>query len=124
MELNREQIIKALGCWASGKTCSGEKCEIFDISPSTCDRWVGRKALALIKELTEENERLREKADRNFVNLKAVLEERNEKIIVAATVREFAERLTACFCPDCDYYGTDVQSTIDQIAKEMFGETK
>lgn len=42
-----------------------------------------------IKELTEENERLREKADRTLENLKAVLEERSENTIVADTVQKY-----------------------------------
>ena len=58
MELNRDQIIKALECWASGNPCEGSCCPLFEISPDTCDRWIGRNALALIKELTEDVERV------------------------------------------------------------------
>ena len=58
MELNREQIIKALEC------CSTENCtdcpyavdDIFDIS---CGINKAKDALSLIKELTEENEKLK-----------------------------------------------------------------
>ena len=84
MELNREQIIKALECCVSADTFDacrsgcplfekGDDCEcIFE--PTALHKY----ALSLIKELTEENERLREKADRNLYNLKAVLEERED----------------------------------------------
>ena len=37
----------------------------------------------------------------------------------ATAVRELAERLTACFCPDCDYSGYEIREVIDQITKEM-----
>ena len=121
MELNREQIIKALECWASGNACEGIRCEMFEISPDTCDRWIGRNALALINELTEENERLRERADRHLKNLKAVLDERSESNIKADTVREFAERLTASWKSICyeseEYLG--IPEWIAQIAQEM-----
>ena len=56
MELNREQIIKALEC------CENEFCDACDNCPSppntsgNCVVFVMRDALALIKELTEENE--------------------------------------------------------------------
>ena len=55
MELNREEIIKALEC------CQKRKCvhctyDVFGNPLSNCR--VKKQALALIKELTEENERL------------------------------------------------------------------
>ena len=90
---------------------------------STCPEYV-QKAFALIIELTEENERLKEKADRNFNNLKAVLEERSENTIVADTVRKMQERLKEYLD---DFYNSgedallDVPDLIDQIAKEMMG---
>ena len=55
MELNAEQIIKALECCSKG-TCMA--CPLKeDYSP--CLNTVAYSALSLIKELTEENERLR-----------------------------------------------------------------
>ena len=55
MELNREQIIKALECCTS---CScGVDCPYYD--STLCQYHIMRDALSLIKELTEENERLR-----------------------------------------------------------------
>ena len=56
MELKRDDIIEALECWASGNACEGSRCKLFDITPDTCDRWIGRTALALIKKLEEDIE--------------------------------------------------------------------
>ena len=56
MELNREQIIKALECCTSETGCT--ECPHFP-SLMGCSRQNMRDALSLIKELTEENERLR-----------------------------------------------------------------
>jgi hypothetical protein len=83
-----------------------------------------RNALTLIKQLTEENERLKERADRHLDNLKAVLEERSENTIVADTVREFAERLkkkayTNNYCQE-----VVLESEIDRIANEILNNTE
>lgn len=60
MELNREQIIKALECCKFGK--DEAKCKECNWHPwikPRCWRLLASNALALIIELTEENERLR-----------------------------------------------------------------
>ena len=61
MELNREQIVKALEWCSSGGNCfnclENEKTPL--LSKEGCMAVQMRNALALIKELTEENERLR-----------------------------------------------------------------
>lgn len=46
--MDRQQIIKALECWASGKPCEGGVCDLYDASTFICDRWTGKNALALI----------------------------------------------------------------------------
>lgn len=64
--LNAEQVKKALECWASGKPCD-EKCSILDHEEGGhCLKLTIRSVFALIKsqeqrikELTEENEKLR-----------------------------------------------------------------
>ena len=61
MELNREQILKSLECCASEEyICT--QCPIDEKIKDDCEcgKVVARNALALIKELTEENERLHE----------------------------------------------------------------
>lgn len=112
--MEKEQIIKALECWASRSPCH-EKCSILEHEEgANCIGLTTKSALALIKELTEENERLKEKADRHLDNLKAVLEERSENTIVADTVKRFAERLKAICWGEII-----VPNTIDRIAKEI-----
>ena len=57
MELNREQIIKALGICSTTGDCPN--CYYND-DTSLCINRILKDALSLIKELTEENERLRD----------------------------------------------------------------
>ena len=125
MKLNREQIIKALECCYMQELEHNEncpECHYTDLYPN-CAEYLGKHAFALIKELTEENERLREKADRNLENLKAVLEEISENTIVADTVRKMQERLkTKSKVRINTIFGKCLMLTdedIDQIAKEM-----
>ena len=63
MELNAEQIIKALECCTS-RSC-GADCPYYDTE--LCQVAIMRDALALIKELTEENERLRAEGEWDVV---------------------------------------------------------
>ena len=60
MELDREQIVKALECCASNDFIC-DQCPIDEKIKDACEcgKVVARNALALIRELTEENERLR-----------------------------------------------------------------
>lgn len=91
-ELNREDIIKALEWCSSGGACSkcAENEANFYLTREGCMSVQMQNALTLIKLLTEENERLKEKADRHLDNLKAVLDERAEE---KETVK----------CKDCEY---------------------
>jgi hypothetical protein len=132
MELNAEQIKKALECCASSRyQC--EECPIDQKKKDDCEcgtflaknalkivnaqeqkifalenrlksarkvegmlyleKCKCREAVEKIKELTVDNERVREKADRNLENLKAVLEERDENTIKSDTVRKMREML-------------------------------
>lgn len=63
MELNREQIIKALECCTKPEVGACGKCPIYPFSlnmtETECMETAIRNALAIIKELSEENERLR-----------------------------------------------------------------
>ena len=60
MELNREQIIKALEC-CTNCTCNhaetDTECPL--VKMSFCKNYLMKQSLSLINELTEENERLR-----------------------------------------------------------------
>ena len=64
MELDREQIIKALECCASPEYLC-EECPIDQNKKDDCicGQFLAKNALAIIKELTEENERLRAERD-------------------------------------------------------------
>ena len=146
MKLNREQIIKALECWASGNPCEGSCCPLFEISPDTCDRWIGRNALALIKELTEDVERVSKQCgeiivecdERDAERLKQVAEltgENEEKDETIAgligtikdaygfAVREMKARLDKNLIAIKDHTGkiglVVLDRDIDQIAEEM-----
>ena len=59
MELNRDQIIKALECISNtgDVLCAG--CDYRKYDGLACHRIGAKNALSLIKELTEENERLK-----------------------------------------------------------------
>ena len=87
-ELNREQIIKALECCGVGcelRSCTSE-CPYFSIpleDTEDCCDVLARDALALIKELTEENERARSHIGR--------LKKYDEKRDVALHARLVAE---------------------------------
>ena len=118
MELNREQIIKALECCPEQEYCGdcpydnecmGMEFLILD-------------ALSLIKELTEENERLRaEVSVKKKLLYKCVdLEDR----VKADTVRKMQERLKAKANENETFpYGGYIHfDDIDPIAKEMLTE--
>ena len=61
MELNREQIIKALECCLEGE-CDG--CTYNE--QTSCKEYLLNDAISLIKELTEENEKLRADIAKEF----------------------------------------------------------
>ena len=56
MELNREQIIKAMECCGTEHKCCSSCPLARDYSP--CSKTMANNALSIIKELTEENEDL------------------------------------------------------------------
>lgn len=72
--MERNDIIKALECCCGIREC--RDCPYTEIDD--CAKQNTKDVISLIKQLTEENERLKEKADRYRDNLKAVLKERNE----------------------------------------------
>jgi hypothetical protein len=86
MELNREQIINALECCNKGTTEDCAKCPRFDgdrtLLTEDCMEMLMCDALALIKELTEENERLR-----------AELEQRPPKLIITKLLKKENENV-------------------------------
>lgn len=133
MNLNREQIVKALECCISGDDCT--ICPLCD--EQSCPCVLNENALSLIKELTEENERLRAENTDCRLGFGLIedaferLEKINEQIkseTSADTVRKMQEQIKA----EIDYFDRRGGSAfinkaivfffIDQIAKEMIGE--
>ena len=100
MELNREQVIKGLECLNDKHDRICDICPVLKLTDrgySSCRHIILDEAVALIKELTEENERLR-----------------------ADTVREFAERLKGYYSIlNSGTHGNLVAYHVEQVAKEM-----
>ena len=120
MELNREQIIKALECCYEN-TLSCIDCPYQDKYIECSNLTIN--ALSLIKELTEENERLSE--DNYRLHCDIMLDIKDEVIADTidqtkrATVRKMQERLRVRGFHHHNFgyivYGDD----IDQIAEEI-----
>jgi hypothetical protein len=121
-ELNREKIMKGLECCASyDRDASCGECpymyaELAD--NEICSNRMAEDALALIKELTEENERLT-KTNLIFARNVETVAANYYKLGCTDTVRKMQERLNEAFkhypqrCGDC------CKEKVDQIAKEM-----
>ena len=124
--MEREQIIKALECCTNAEQCCDDCILLED---RNCGVHLLKNALSLIKELTEENERL-------IGAVKQYEEERKyhfemSRKLNADTVRKMQERLKQAICdntyPDFNKDGKPINvwkattgyDVIDQIAKEM-----
>lgn len=129
MELNREQIIKALECCSSREEDTCDYCPLTEISID-CGRILHSISLSLIEELTEENERLRGcvMSEEEVMDIANEATKQCTLIIKADTVREMKERIieNACSINMVNSEGqvikTDYQISadrLDQIAKEM-----
>lgn len=106
MELNREQIIEALEC------CAKDDCDNCPNPFGNCYSNLAGFALALIRELTEENERFRASSV-DYRNIPHIIADAK-----ADTVRKMQERLRAAPMWFVD------KDTLDQIAKEMLEEAE
>lgn len=102
--MEREQIIKALEC------CVKSECNKCPLSDGRCANGeMGRLALTIIKELTEENERL---TRHTKMHDEIVAETKSD------TVRKMHSEIRKRCMKGC-IYPVFVARTIDQIAKEM-----
>lgn len=131
-EPNAKQIIKALECCGTeDKLCSA--CPLAkDYSP--CSKTMAYNALSLIKELTEENEKLR--ADKDYYKTQAKESEseydqavkRGYNLGAIDYVGAFAERLKAEAITIQDHTGklglVVLVNDIDQIAKEVLEDIR
>ena len=122
MELNREQVVKALECCTSEQGCGG--CPYYPTLIG-CSRQAMSGALALIRELTEENERLRAEAENQSVLWKQHFEsiyETAKGTVKADTVRKMQERLKKAFNFGHTIFEKSICDIIDQVAKELLEE--
>jgi hypothetical protein len=116
MEPKRNEIITALEC-CRGKGC--KECP-YNCNCATCISTLQGDALSLIKELTEENGRLKARVlEENHLRHQAEEMLANGMSVVKAdTVSKMHSEIEAR-CIKGGIYPAFVASTIDQIAKEM-----
>ena len=124
--MEREQIIKALECCTNFTPSSCDKCpfepkgDCYKGSMG-CNDELMKNALSLIKELAEENERLKA-----ICGMKECVIENAEAVIArtkADTVRKMQERLKEMLLSNFPNL-QGLPMFIDQIAKEIIGEEK
>lgn len=161
--MEREQIIKALECCTRGRKsnedipcleCPYNECNIVGgtserQTSGTCQGWLMKDALALIKELTEENEKLKSIDISKDIVMDSLAEENAKlkqhndsyaeieqgyivtgvKKVQADTVREMQERLKYTLCINneentefFDYSYT--LETIDEVANKILNNTE
>lgn len=119
MELNRDQIIKALECCAS--STSSEACDGCPFNEmELCDREsnaIEKHALALIKELTEDNENL----NKTISNLLETI-----KDIKSDTLRSMRTQVNnkAVFPDGTREHGYITLKVFDGIVEEMLKNKK
>ena len=129
MELNREQVIKALEC------CRGKGCKGCPLQPkeslSICITQISQNALSLIKELTRKLEcanleiECKEHICESYMLQYGTVADKEVwlKKERADTVRKMKAEIEAR-CIKGGIYPAFVKSTIDQIAEEIIGERK
>ena len=127
--LNADKVKRVVECCANNDECIGEACPYYTTG---CEKNMPKDALALItsqeqriKELTEENERLRADVAKEFTCVFGTPHKVSECPIgdeiakaKADTVRKMQAEIEAR-CIKGGIYPAFVASTIDQIAKEM-----
>ncbi len=125
MEHNKEQITKALECCKDAYDCL--TCDIYKRGCTGGFRIaLAKKALAIIKELTEENERLK-KHNAALIEDNHILSSECIPMAKADTVREMHHKIwlefSDCFEEETVSIGS-LRASVDQIAKEMVEEPK
>ena len=127
--LNAENIKRGLECCANNDECVGEACPYY---ATGCENNMPKDALSLIKELTEENERLKNRITCQVVLPDEKLEEiKNEclerveldiKAIQADTVTELVAGIKGILEFDIALTEEEtgyIENRIDELVKEM-----
>ena len=122
MELNRDNVLKALECckWDDVSLC--KQCPYYKPSESNCISNMSIDALSLIKELTEENTFLHKTITENAQLALEVTLEEIEKA-KADTVNKMYSMIKER-CIKGGIYPIFVARTITLVAKEILEETK
>ena len=135
MELNRDQIIKALECLNDKHDRICDICPVLKLTNrgySSCRHIILDEAVAFIKELTEENERLI--AENEALAISEVKEceisqmlvyrIRNKHPAVMAVISDTVKKMQECIAEHAtNGYPRKVRlDVVDKIAKEMLGE--
>lgn len=143
MELNREQIIQALE-FCGICECNNEKTntECALINMPFCKNYLRQQSLSLIKELTEENEKLNERLDREakcqYDLATKIVDLRDDvKYVKADTVQKMQERLEKKIDATIDVFDFNisecnairqalrgVKNDIYQVTKEMLEDNR
>ena len=124
MELKRDDIIKALECCTYGGDKTKSQVEVCSLCPcfneGNCTDVLKESTLTIIKELTEENERLKAQKYMAYPDGRIEMIPTVESV-KADTVRKMQERLHERFGTDSNrvYSNYNIHRYIDQIAKEM-----
>ena len=123
MELNRDEIIKAMECcrYDSGDICV--ECPYVDREVDVienCQNVLFNDAISLIKSLTATNESL----EAAIVALKEECAAQAEefKRVKANTIQTFAERLKRYYDRNDRYLGYSIAYNIDQVAQAMLNK--
>lgn len=114
--MNREQIIKMLETIDEVGDCSRD-CIFYNGKVHSCGGTIAKHALALIKELTEENEFHRKTISENAQMALEVTFDEIEKVKVD-TVQKMQEKLLYEW-DWCSYDADEAPDVINRVAKEM-----
>ena len=125
MEFTKEEVMKALEC-CSGTTCK-TSCPLSPIREVNCGQLLINASLSLIKELTEENEKLNaEIADREMshINLYGEMQERikHTKVDTVLKMQDLLKRTIHNY--NGYYLAEDIDGDIAQVVAEMLGDSR
>lgn len=121
MELNREQIIKALECLASNDDVLGEGCAYQRYSGLSCQRAIARDALALIRELSEKMNTVRAETIMEFAEKidEASYEGRHGALVEVASIDDIVKKMLG---NDEDFLGTYTKGEKITSVDEIFSQ--